>query len=90
MNYSTQPLTLVCRHFALACNDAEIAKLKREKARAHYKTYTLRQENAKLRNELCSCQRALGRQRRCIDTLRAQDREHTQLLQDLITKIARR
>ena len=90
MNDSTQPLTLVCRHFALECNDAELAKLKREKARAHYRTYTLRQENSKLRNELCSCQRALGRQRRCIDTFRAQDREHTQLLQDLITKIARR
>ena len=51
MTACTQPLTLVCRHFALECNDAEIAKLKKQKARSHYNTYTLRQENARLRNE---------------------------------------
>ena len=90
MNESTQPLTLVCRHFAFECNDAEIAKLKKEKARAHYKTYTLRQENARLRNELCSCRRALERQRQCIATSRAQDGEYTQLLEDPIRKIERR
>ena len=67
MNESTQPLTLVCRHFAIECNDAEIAKLKKEKARAHYRTYILRQENSRLKNQLCSCQRALGRQQQSID-----------------------
>ena len=32
MNESTQPLTLVCRHFATECNDAEIAKLKKRES----------------------------------------------------------
>ena len=90
MNECTQPLTLVCRHFAFECNDAEIAKLKKEKGRAHYKTYTLRQENARLRNELWSCRRALGRMRQCIDTLRAQGGECKQLLQARTIKIEAR
>ena len=71
MNSSTQALTLTCRHFAMECNDAEIAKLKKQKSRAHYATYTLRKENARLRNELFSCQRALGRQRQCIDHMQS-------------------
>ena len=90
MNESMQPLTLVCKHFALECNDAEIAKLRKEKARAHQRTYALRQENARLRNELYSCRRALARMRQCIDTLRAQDGECKKLLHDLLTKLESR
>ena len=87
MNEAMQPLELVCRHFAIECNDAQIAKLRKEKARAHQRSYALRQENARLRNDLYSCRRALGRMRQCIDTLRVRDGECTQLLQALITKL---
>ena len=90
MNEATQPLTLVCRHFAVECNDVEIAKLRKEKARAHQRTYALRQENARLRNELWSCRRALARMRQCVDALKAQDAECKKLLQDLITKLEAR
>ena len=90
MNEAMQPLTLVCKHFALECNNAEIAKLRKGKARAHQKTFSLRQENARLRNELWSGRRALARMRQCIDTLRAQDGECKKLLQDLIAKLEAR
>ena len=90
MNEATQPLTLVCRHIATECGNTEIAKLGKEKARAHQKTFRPRQDNAKLRNELYSCRRALGRTRQCIDALKAQYTECKKLLQDLITKLEAR
>ena len=74
------PLDLTCRHFLAETRDAELAKLKAQKAKAHRLNYALRRQMLKLQFE---ANRARQAERLARQKLERARREQSTLLDEI-------
>ena len=80
-------LEVSCKYFLHECGNEQIQKLKKEKAKAHKRTFAGRQENARLRNELWSTRRALERACATITFLQQKDQDIQKCLNTLLLQM---
>ena len=80
-------LEVSCKYFLHECGNEEIQRLKKEKAKAHKRTFAGRQENARLRNELWSTRRALERTRNTIKMMQEREFDIQQCLKKIFLQM---
>ena len=90
MEENMKAMEVVCKHFVQECGSAEISKLRKAKGRAHQKTFALRQENAKLRYDVCNAKQQIRHMQRTIDNHRIQYAEHKHLVYGLLSNMEKR
>ena len=90
METNMQAMEVVCKHFIQECGSAEISKLRKEKGKAHQKTFALRQENAKLRYDVFNLKQQIRIMQRTIDNHRIQYAEYKHLVYELFSNMEKR
>ena len=90
METNMQALEVVCKHFIQECGSADISKLRKEKRRAHQKSFALRQENAKLRYDVYNAKQQIRNMQRTIDNHRIQYAEYKHFIYQLLSKMEKK
>ena len=90
METNMQAMEVVCKHFIQECGSAEISKLRKEKGKAHQKTFALRQGNANLRYDCFNAKQQIRHMQRTIDNHKIQYAEYKHLVYTLLSNMEKR